>query len=691
MVKAARTKQWYQSERDRVRRWRSALSAAGRDIGRLPPVVDPKRKQACRDSLKLFAKTYFPETFDLPFSEDHDQVIEIMERAVLEGGLFVLAMPRGSGKTTLCVVAALWAVLYGYHNFVLLVGATAVKARDMLRTIKTELRTNELLLADFPEVCYPIARLQGINNRSAGQTFGGKPTLMGWTKDEVVLPTIAGSPASSAIIGVAGILTASRGGQFKRPDGKTARPSLVIPDDPQTDRSAKSPKQCDTREEIIKSGLLRSAGPGKKITMIIPCTVIATGDLADRMLDRQLNPQFNGLRTKTLYAFPADMKLWEDYAEKRADSFRQGNEGREATAFYKKNRKAMDAGAKVAWPDRVEEGDLSALQTAMNVYLSDPRAFGAEYQNEPVIVAAAAAIKLLTAAEITQKLNHLDRGALPQFVSIVNAKIDVQQDVLFWLIAGWSGDFDGAVLDYGTWPEQDRAYFTLTSLARTIGDEIPDAASLEEQLYQALDTLVDQLLAREFRRADGAILKIGRLQIDASYETKTVKKFCRQSKHAAQLLASHGRGIGAKDRPISQWAKKEGERRGEEWVIGRATDVRGLRHLTFDTNHWKTETQKRFSTAAGGRGSLAIFGKRPGEHRMFADHNTAEKPVMVAAKGREVIEWQLPPNKPDNHWNDCLVGCAVDASIEGAAVLAGKARPPRPPRPSRRKRVSYIE
>jgi hypothetical protein len=180
------------------------------------------------------------------------------------------------------------------------------------------------------------------------------------------------------------------------------------------------------------------------------------------------------------------------------------------------------------------------------------------------------------------------------------------------------------------------------------------------------------------------------LIVDAGFESETVKRLCRESKHAALLLPSHGRGVGAKDKPLSTWAKKPGEKRGEEWVIGRASQARGSRHLTYDTNHWKMQTHKRLATNRGGRGSLELFGSRAGEHRMFGDHCAAELGTLVKAKGREVVEFALPPSKPDNHWFDGLVGCTVGASIEGSAVLGHKAPPPKPPRKSRRARVGYL-
>ena len=44
----------------------------------------------------------------------------------------------------------------------------------------------------------------------------------------------------------------------------------------------------------------------------------------------------------------------------------------------------MDDGAVVAWPERFNHDELSAVQHAMNLRLQDERAFWAEYQNEPL-------------------------------------------------------------------------------------------------------------------------------------------------------------------------------------------------------------------------------------------------------------------------------------------------------------------
>ena len=216
------------------------LAAVGRDIGPLPAVVDPERKAACARSLRKFCESYCRRTFALEWSPDHLKVIAKLERCILEGGQFAIAMPRGSGKTSLCEAAALWALLYGHRKFVFLLGSADDQAHMMLDSITTEIEVNDDLFGDFPEVCHPIRELDGITNRCAGQIYAGERTQITWTQDILVFPTIAGSVASGAVVRVRGIEGGVRGAKFRRPDGQSVRPDLVILDDPQTDESAPS-------------------------------------------------------------------------------------------------------------------------------------------------------------------------------------------------------------------------------------------------------------------------------------------------------------------------------------------------------------------------------------------------------------------------------------------------------------------
>jgi len=218
----------------------AAESRQAREIGPLPSVVNPRRKKACRLDLRRFAETYFAGRFPLAWGSDHLDLIADLQRVILDGGRQAEAHPRGSGKTTVCEVAALWAMAYGHRRFVVLIGATETKAEELLDDIKAECEANDVFAGDFPEICYPIRRLEGINNRCAGQLLGNARTRIQWTAKAITFPTVK-KKASSGAIAVSLGLTGSIRGLARLVDGRKLRPDLCIIDDPQTDESARSP------------------------------------------------------------------------------------------------------------------------------------------------------------------------------------------------------------------------------------------------------------------------------------------------------------------------------------------------------------------------------------------------------------------------------------------------------------------
>ena len=666
----------YEAHRERSRQRNMSLSLAGRDIGELPAVVDPDRKARAERNFRFFCEAYFPATFHLAWSSDHLKVVAKIEQAVLEGGLFAMAMPRGSGKTSLCEIACLWALVYGHREFVALIGSDEEHAVQMLDSIKAELENNDRLLDDFPETCFPIHALEGIHQRAAGQLYQGEQTHIGWTAKEIVLPTIPDSRASGAIIRVAGITGRIRGMKHKRPDGHSVRPSLVLIDDPQTDESARSPSQCANRERILAGAILGLAGPGKKIAGLMTLTVVRPDDLADRLLDRDKHPQWQGERTRMVYSFPTNEKLWAEYARIRAEGLRADEGIGRATEFYREHREAMDESASVAWAERFNHDELSAVQHAMNLKLQDEAAFWAEYQNEPLPEATALDEDLLTADQICAKLSGHQRGEVPIGASALTMFIDVQAKCLFWMVCAWEEDFTGYVIDYGTEPDQRAAYFTLRDVRRTLGAAVP-RAGLEGAVYAGLERLTEATLGREWWRDDGAMVRIDRCLIDANWgqSSDVVYQFCRQSAFSGVLLPSHGRYVGASSVPFSEYKRKRGARVGLNWRIPVVTGKRAVRHVVFDTNYWKSFIQARLAVPMGDPGSLSLFDNKPARHQLLAEHVTSEYRVKTQGRGRTVDEWKLRVDGLDNHWLDCLVGSAVAASMQGAVLFGTDTRP----------------
>lgn len=665
------------SEREAARQ--RAQVTADRNIGDIPPPKDQARRDACEDDPERFLLTYFPERFPLEFSDDHRKAIALIERTIRESGLAALSMPRGSGKTTIVECMAIRAIVYGLHPFVVPIGSTGDAAYEMLQSVKVELDSNDLLAEDFPEVCLPIRELEDKAQRAKGQHQNGTRTFIRWGRTTVVLPRVrchdgTWSKASEVVIRVAAITGRIRGMKYTRSTGEVIRPTLVIPDDPQTDDSAHSPLQCKRRLAVMNGAILKLAGPRRKMAGVCLLTVIRKGDMADRLLDRDASPQWHGQRCKRLYAFPERMDLWREYARLRADDLRADGNGQPARDFYAAQREEMDRGSQVAWPQRYEPGDLSALESIMIRFFEDPDSFWAEDQNEPRDEQVQEGD--LTPAAIVTRFSGRARGLVPVWASKLTAMIDVQQSLLYWLVCAWKADdFTGAVIDYGAWPEQPgRRYFTLADAEHTLQLARPGIA-LQAQLAGGLADLIFRLTDRTFPSESGAGMRVERMLVDSGFEMDTVFESCRP--FAPKVLPSRGQPIGAKNLPMSEFRTSPNGIRGFHWLEDVQRDnKRALRWVRVDGNFWKSFAAAALLCDAKAPGALTLFGsiRQEADHDMISEQLCAEKGTIVEAHGRKVVEWELKPGRPDNHFLDCLTGAYVAASMSGVQAAGQQAK-----------------
>jgi phage terminase large subunit GpA-like protein len=369
-----------------------------------------------------------------------------------------------------------------------------------------------------------------------------------------------------------------------------------------------------------------------------------------------------------VYSFLENEQLWQRYGELLAESLRQYGDIRTATEFYVENRDQMDDGASIAWPERFNHDEVSAIQHAMNLRLQDEAAFFAEYQNEPLPEDPGTENEL-TPDQIAAKINRMPRHTIAIATNHLTMFIDVQGNLLFYVVAAWEDDFTGYVVDYGEYPDQQRPYFTLRDARRTLA-MAAGTSGLEGSIYAGLERLTDSLIGREWQREDGSMIRIQRCLIDANWGSSTdvVYRFCRQSAHAAIVMASHGRFVGASSQPFSEHKRRPGERIGHNWRLPNVRGRRAVRHVVYDTNYWKSFIHARLAVAMGDRSCLSLFGDNPDRHRLFAEHLCAEYRVKTEGRGRTVDEWKMRPERGDNHWFDGLVGCAVAASMQGVVL-----------------------
>jgi hypothetical protein len=132
---------------------------------------------------------------------------------------------------------------------------------------------------------------------------------------------------------------------------------------------------------------------------------------------------------------------------------------------------------------------------------------------------------------------------------------------------------------------------------------------------------------------------------------------------------------------------------GAGWRVSNAVAGRRGRHVTFDTNKWKTFVAERLRTPAGAAGCLSLFargppGRAPDVRRPL--HRRVPGRGQAPGRRDEVDEWKDRPGR-DNHLWDCLVGCAVAASLQGLRWDSGTAAGAPPPAKKPKKKVDIEE
>lgn len=669
----------HDKNKDYQNAWAAQKSNDGRNIGEPPKVVDQTRRDNCEHSFLDFLTTYHSHKFTLSFSDLHYKIIDSIQDIILEGGQSAISAPRGSGKTTLIELGAEWGVLFGHRKFIFIISSDADASKDILENIKADLEFNDLLYQDFPEVCFPIRSLDGINKRQGGQHINGERTNQTWGSDEIILPTVQGSKCSGSVIRTAGITGRIRGAKATTPTG-SIRPDCLLIDDFQTYGSASSPKQIGDRLSIIEADALKMAGPAEKIAAFATCTVIKKQDAADQLLDRTKYPDWQGIRSKMLIKFPTDMKLWEKYNELRVAGLQEGEGAGRANDFYLNNQEALDAGAVHYWPDRFNEDEHSAIQNAMNEYFKNEQAFYSEFQNDPTEISQID-FDIITHKELTDKQNGVKKGIIPSGSTKLVAAIDVQKKVLFYTVIAFDNDYGANVIDYGTCPDQGKLEFTLNQISNTLQDLGP--TTLQGQIVEGLTQLTTNLFKKKYQSQDGTEFQIERIIVDAGYETDSVKKFVLGSEHSSKLRISFGRAFGPDRKQLDQYKHSRGDTWGWGWYSPAGNNPK---HILYDANAYKTFLHQRMGLHTNDRGAFNLYTDKPYRHKQFCSHLLAEHPTPVTGNGITVNLWKCVVSK-ENHWLDTVIMCYVAANEQGIFADFMEEKKRNIPKNNRRKKV----
>jgi hypothetical protein len=641
------------------------LAKSGKLAG-FPKITHSKRKKDCGESLELFAKTYLPHVFYLPFSEGQREDFKTMQAVVLAGGRYAFASPRGDGKTSRVEAAILWAALYGYRHCIVVVGADKDAADEIVESVKTELRTNELLREDFPVPCWAALLSDDVAMKAKHWTWGGKKLGMAWNTKRVILPNLPESDGAGCVIVGRGLTGRLRGMRIKV--GKRAlRPDLFAVDDPQTDESAASATQVKTREKLILGAILGSGGPGKTIAAMLPCTVIKYGDVAHRMLDRKRHPDWQGRVRAMVKKWPKAQKaLWKQYFRKRREESEES-----ATTFYKANRKRMDAGAKVDWAERYtkEKGkELSALQHAENLLCDlGEEVFDAEYQNSPD--EQNASVYQLTADLVASRIHvGRKRGQVPTEARVVVAATDLNHYGLHTTCVAFANDQTAWIPEYTNFDRRGKGI---------IPKDCPEPQA-KQLMYQALVDHGPQVAGLPLMR-DRQSAGVGMWIIDAGYMPDVVKRY----------VEGEGRRLGLTIMPARGYNFDRYRPTGKN-VIGKpreqchhAETLIAGHFIAYNACYWREVAQKAWLASPNAPGSISLF---EGRHREFAEQVTRIK-LVEKLRGHHgwVWRWHTAPGWHD--YADTVTMAYVGAAWSGI----GTAGPPVPQKPKvPRRRVKHI-
>lgn len=687
------TATWIDNSREATRRYKKKAASELQDLylayqeefDRGP--LNWERRNACENDPLLFAKTYFPEDFYLPFSKQHEIESHKLKQAIEEKACFANADRRGGGKSTRARTWVLWGVAYGKVVYPMLITATGASADRNRDQIVKKLMYNQALIEDFPELCLPFLFCRGKAQSANHMLWKGEPAECRAGSDKLVIPQmdLPYSRCTQSVMQFTSMMGEIRGNSHALPNGGTVRPDIAICDDPQTRQTARSRSETDTLENTIKSDVAYMNGPDKRMGMIVPCTVIYKNDLADRLLDRKLNPQFHGERTRFMIKFPKNMDWWNRYGDFRAEmqmnDYAETEIDRKSNEMYLKERDIADEGAEVSWDYAFTENEVSAIQHGMHRYLSSPAAFAAEYQNDPMSENENDTIRL-DSRVIARRFSDYDKEVVPDFAQFNVMAIDISEKVLWWGIDAFDNDMTSSTISYGTFPDQGRRYFTLDTVQMSMQEfwtaELGQAVGIGAALKMSLEAVLKIVTENAWKTTSGRSVPIGAIVIDLGYHPSRQIVYDLVKKPEFKTLVYPAKGMPTSlDKP-NAWnpgtKPKQGEKRGHHW---RTVQMEEGRQLQIEVNAWKTIVAELLTTPIGDPGAATVFrSSKMSTHEMWGDQISVEVPHKQKSEkhGTQMVIWSNPGN-PDNHFFDCKVMCAVGASILGAKRIGHKEAP----------------
>lgn len=639
------------NERDKdATRKRIARSESARiDI---PPCKNPARRDACLADPERFMRTYFADRYRLQFGKDHHFIIQSVVDIATRGGKQAIAAPRGRGKSEVVKGLLVYLVAAKLSRFIVAMAATTPLANRLFQDFKRKIANNDLLLEDFPEICWPVRCLEGAPQRAARQHVDGKLTRIVWAGNYISLAHVPDSPYGGVKMAYSGLDAAFRGLNI---DGD--RPDLIVVDDPETKESANSEMQIEDRETMLNQDIAGLVGQDSTMGIAITSTVQNCYCLSARLTDPKILPAYNGKRFGLIESWPKNLELWDEYISTRRANQQAGDaHGMGAVEFYLANRAAMDEGV-VMISDHYNEVETedgrqtvhSAIQQAYNkIADTSLSAFKTEYQNDPDPEEVPETVGL-TAGKVASRLSGYLQGEIPTNTEHITVGLDIGKYYSHWVKCAWHGNAIGHVVDYGVMETPGMATAT-------------DSKAVMAALLPAL------LQWRTDINPDG---KLDFALVDAGDYTDAVYEFVRQV-GGTPFAASKGWDAGR----FRMGKEVQGERRLFIEAYANKQPAEKLWLYNVNTEHWKQWVHERFNTATFDEsemfndGSLSIF-SAPGDrkrHLSYSHHIVAEERREIFVPGKGMVRKWVTLSK-NNHYLDATALACAAAGCLGVRII----------------------
>jgi len=205
------------------------------------------RVQIAKDSFFHFLAFYFADMFELDPALFHTQLVESLESP--DTYIAVIGF-RGSAKSTYIELYALWAMLTGKNNFIVMIGSTLDDAKMNIANIRNMIEENTKLMNDF-----------GINLEKRKQQFNEK-----WTEGQLTL-------------GDCTILARSKGSKIRGAKFKRSRIDMIICDDLEDVEDTKTVERRKKTRQWFFTEVLPATKQG---TLATDIKVVMIGNLVHR-------------------------------------------------------------------------------------------------------------------------------------------------------------------------------------------------------------------------------------------------------------------------------------------------------------------------------------------------------------------------------------------------------------------------